>query len=189
VARAGGAIDPGGLTSFRGTAYCHVPADEPVRLERLVTTDGEDDRWNRPGEPSLYLATDPAIALAELARHLEIEREGEWIGRLILGLQVELTDLVDLRRPATRAALGCEGDVAVLRDRENARALASTARADPHVRGLLVPSVAFLDDPARANLVVFVDRLEAGVRDLVRGVREVGRVDLEAAAGTIEREP
>ena len=171
------------LASFRGIAWCHVPADQPVELERLVTVDGDDDRWNRPGQPTVYLATEPALALAELARHLEPGGTAEPIRRRLLGLKLEIDELVDLRRPDVRAALDGPEAVEAFRDRDVAREVAERARTGRHAHGLLVPSMAFLDEPERANLVLFVDNLGGDFPALVRDCVEAGSVVLDSPGG------
>lgn len=182
--RPAGRVEPRLLTSWRGTAWCHVPADQPLDPERLVTSGGEDDRWNGRGEPAVYLAVEPATALAELARHLRPPLDPEAASRRLVGLSIALDGLVDLRRPATRAALGVD-DAGGFRDRGFARSLARRIRADQATTGLLVPSVAFLDhadDESRGNLVVFEDRIPGGVRALVRKTVHGGYIDLRGAA-------
>jgi RES domain-containing protein len=172
------AVHRGLLTSWRGIVWCHVPADEPLDLDRLVTIDGSDDRWNGPGEPTLYLALDIATALAELARHLDLLPSPRWRRRLI-GMHVDLDGLADLRRPELQSAVGI-GDVAALRDRDRARAAARRIRDDEHAQGLIVPSIAFLDDAGHGNLVVFADRLRDGVEALLGDPVEAGVIELAA---------
>ena len=177
-------VDPSYLTSWRGIAWCHVPADQPLDPDRLVTSGGDDDRWNGRGEPTVYLAVEAATAVAELARHLRPPLDAESARRRLVGLSVDLDRLVDLRRRATRAAFGVD-DAAAFRNRELARSVARRIRADRSTRGLLVPSVAFLDDAdddSRGNLVVFEDRVPGGVRSLVRTMVDGGVIDLGGAA-------
>jgi RES domain-containing protein len=171
-------IDPQLLTAWRGIAFCHVPADEPVRLERLVTSDGSDDRWNRPGEPTLYAALDLATAVGELARHVELAPGMAAWRRRMLGLAVDVDGLADLRQADVRAKLGIDGEPAAFRDRELARDVAGRLREDDACAGLLVPSMTFLDDPARGNLVVFVDRFRGGIEAIVRATVDAGHVEL-----------
>jgi RES domain-containing protein len=176
-------VDPALRTSFRGIAWCHVPADQPVRLEKLVTVDGDDDRWNRPGEPTVYLATEPALALAELARHLEPGRKAEPVRRTLLGLKLDIDGLLDLRRADVRAALDGPEAVEAFRDHEVARSVADRARTGEQAAGLLVPSMAFLDEPGRANLVLFVENLGGDFQRLVGACVEAGSLVLESSAG------
>jgi len=171
-------IDRGVLTTWRGIAYCHVPADEPIRVERLVTSDGSDDRWNRRGEPTLYVALDPATAIAELARHVELSPGMPPWRRRLFGLSVDVDRIVDLRQADVRATFGLDDEPAAFRDRELARNVAARVRSDDACAGLLVPSMAFLDDPGRGNLVVFVDRFPGGIADIVRDTVDAGLVEL-----------
>ena len=175
-------LDPGLLTAWRGIAYCHVPADQPLRLERLVTSDGSDDRWNRAGEPTLYVALDLATAIGELARHLELAPGMPACRRRIIGLSVDIDRVADLRRPDIRIAFGAGDEPAAFGDRELARDVAARVRHDGACNGLLVPSMTFLDDPARGNLVVFVDRFGGGIDDIVGGVVDAGFVELRLPA-------
>jgi RES domain-containing protein len=170
-------IDPATFTTWQGIAYCHVPADEPVRLDRLVSSDGSDDRWNGPGQPTLYLALDPATALGELARHLELAPGTTTWRRRLVGVHVAVDRLADLRRADVHAALGI-GEPAAFRDRDLARNVAADLRNEDGCAGLLVPSMTFLDDPARGNLVVFVDRFDGGIPDIVGGMADAGIVEL-----------
>ncbi|HET7028457.1 MAG TPA: RES domain-containing protein [Candidatus Limnocylindrales bacterium] len=59
------------LVRYRGPVWCHVPADEQLDLSRLAEADSADDRWNARGEPTIYLALDRSIALAEFGRHVD----------------------------------------------------------------------------------------------------------------------
>jgi len=152
---------------YRGAAYCHVPADERLVLGRLGEADGDDDRWNRPNERTIYLALDLGVALAEFARHATPGR------RRFVRFDVDVPGVADLRSI----------DPAGLRDRERARDLASRFRADPDCAGLLVPSLAFPDDSSRGCLVLFGDRPPASCPNLLGAPREVGLVDLGDEAG------
>jgi RES domain-containing protein len=176
--RPSGTVDRQLLTTWQGIAFCHVPADEPVRLDRLVTSDGSDDRWNRAGEPTLYLALDLGTALGELARHVDLVAGMQAWRRRVLALSVEVDGLADLRRADVRARFGVDGEPAAFRDRELARDVARRVRQDDACAGLLVPSMTFLDDPARGNLVVFVDRFPGGINDIVRATADAGLVEL-----------
>jgi RES domain-containing protein len=120
----------------------------------LVTTGG--NRWSRPGEPTIYLGSDTSVALAEFARHLEPDSPvvgGLWT------VDVLLDRIVDLRNVDVRADAALPEDPRWLLDRERCRSLAAAFRVRG-AQGLIVPSVAFLDQRERWNLVVFADRLE-----------------------------
>lgn len=156
------------LTRYIGSAFCHVPAEERFEPERLARRDSADDRWNAPGEPTIYLAVDRGVALAELARHAVPER------RRILRFEVSLDGLADLRDVAEGRPEGI-GSIA---DRDRTRAWAASLRRDLGCRGLLVPSLAFPDDASRANLVVFAERLPTSIEVWLGDPVVVGEVDL-----------
>jgi RES domain len=158
------------LTSYAGPGFCHVPADQPLDIERLAQADEDDDRWNEPGEPTIYLALDLPLALAEYARHA-----GTDDARDLIRFDVRLDGVADLRpRDGSTDAAG----VAEIADRGVARRIASGFRNRPDCRGLLVPSLAFPDDPAHANLVVFADRLPAGIPAWLGRPTKVGHVEV-----------
>lgn len=162
------------LRPYRGPGFCHVPATEPLDLSRLAERDGDDDdRWNEPDQPTIYLALDLAVALAEYARHASGPD-----ARRLLRFDVGLDAVADLRHPWTRATSGHDGPPADLADPALARRLAAGVRARPDSQGLLVPSIAFPDHPARGNLVVFADRLPTSVAEWLGPATLVGRVEL-----------
>jgi RES domain-containing protein len=122
-----------------------------------------DNRWNRAGDPTFYVVSDKAVALAEFARHFR-ERQDPVLGpltieRALFELDLHVERLLDLRQNTARAALGLEGGPRRFLDPEVARATATFIRRTTEAEALLVPSVAFLDDPARWNLVLFLDKL------------------------------
>ena len=154
---------------FAAEAVCSGPATESLDVADLVTTDG--NRWSASGEPTLYLAGDVGTALAEEGRHWE-----PGSGQICLWhVRLELSAAVDLRRPEIRSAVGVPDDPRWFLDRPRCRELASRLRQGGF-DGLIVPSVAFLDDLQRWNAVVFAD----GAPELaqqVRAPRPIARLD------------
>jgi RES domain-containing protein len=128
--------------SYAGRAAVAVETAAEWSTAALVSTDG--NRWSRPGEPTIYLALDPAVAIAELARHLPVEQPIHPAS--VWTVDVDLEAVVDLRDGVGTWTL----------DAERCRDAAADFRRRG-AQGLLVPSVAFLDRPDRANLVVFAD--------------------------------
>jgi RES domain-containing protein len=120
-----------------------VPADEPLDLSRLAEAESGDDRWNERGEPTIYLALDRSVALAEWARHADGPGR-----RRFLRFRVDLENLAELRPVPVNYA-----------DRSVTRRVAAALRARRDCVGLLVPSLAFPDQPERGNLVVFAERV------------------------------
>ena len=165
------------LVGFHGAAYRASPGDQPFEVDAIVSDDGDGDRWNRPGEPTIYLALDPGVALAEAGRHLN-DQEGTHGCQLLVSLEIRVDGLVDLRDAAVRRDLGIEGGPAAFLERQRSRELAGRLRRLPACRGILAPSMALIDQPARGNLVVFAEKLVNGPRDIVIGHEEVGRLEV-----------
>jgi RES domain-containing protein len=132
------------LQPFAGPAAVAVQGELAWHTAALISRDG--NRWSRPGEPTIYLAGDPAMALAELARHLPLGQASPpaWVWTV----EVNLAAVLDLRSE----------DAAWVVDAERCRDIASDLR-HRGAQGLIVPSVAFLDRPDRANLVIFAERI------------------------------
>jgi RES domain-containing protein len=156
------------LHPWGGTAIRHIPAGSRFDvLDTRFAGLAADNRWNEAGEPTFYLAGDLGVALAEYARHL---REDVGMAgapsvheRAVYQIEVQVGALLDLRNPRVRSAIGLHGGARRFLDRDTARATAHFLRRTTSAEGLLVPSVAFLDDPSRWNLVLFLDKLRADV--------------------------
>lgn len=157
---------------FSFVAVCSGPIGDDFDVANLVSTDA--NRWSARGEPTLYLAGDLGVALAEVGRHW---REG-FSGVGLWQVRLALDAAVDLRRPQVRSAAGLPDDPCWILERDRCRELATRLRVQG-CDGMLVPSVAFLDDLQRWNAVVFVDR----VPSLVGAVGHARRIQEIAAAG------
>ena len=132
-----------------------------LRVHELVSLEG--NRWSSPGEPTIYLASSEGVAIAEFGRHFDesMGPMGLWTVRLRLDA---LADVRGLReRERTR-----------LLERRECRDLARSFRARPDCRGLLVPSVAFLDRADCWNVVLFVERLRGPLDDVLTQERRSG---------------
>jgi RES domain-containing protein len=165
----------GPVTPFVATAF--FASAEPVRnVEDMVTIEG--NRWSRVDEPTVYLAGDPSLALAEFARHGPPDGMPEG---LIWSVDVRLEAIVDVRDPESR--LAAEEPPRWL-DHDWCHALAGRLRGQGGCDGLVVPSAALLDRPERWNLVVFVDRLKRPLADalIVQGTTVAIRPTTQAAA-------
>jgi RES domain-containing protein len=164
-------------SSWTGALFCHAPADEPVDLEALAEAGGRTDRWSEPGEPTAYLGSDPGVVLAELGRHRgEDESNAEF---RLLRLRVRIDDLLDLRDPTVLDALEVTGAPCAFLDRAVARRVAARVRDSRSSRGLIVPSIAFLDRPDRCNVVVFAESLEDGISGIVETWSDAGQVRID----------
>ena len=146
---------------YRGAAALAIDGHEPWSLERLIDTDG--GRWSRSDERTIYLASDPGVALAEFGRH--VPRKGATVDGSLWTVEVALDDVIDLRDTRDDSLL----------DQRRCRAIAADWR-EAGVPGLIVPSVAFLDHPDRFNLLVFPDLLGARLSDVIRSPQRLAAI-------------
>jgi RES domain-containing protein len=161
-------------------AFCHVPEGEPFSPRELARSD-DPERWSGPGQPTIYLAGDVGVAIAELGRHTpHLPAQGSDRRRL-LRVVATFDRILDLTRPEVLAALGLDEGPGQFVSQDHARAIATAVRDSGDCEGFLVPSVAFLDQPWRWNLVVFVERLRAPLELAIGQAEEVGSVSLFSA--------
>jgi RES domain-containing protein len=152
------------LHAWSGTGFRHIPAGASYNvLDTSFAGRSTDNRWNNAGEPTFYIAGDRAVAVAEFARHLR-EDFSSTLGpvlteRALYRLQLRLQSILDLRDPDVRRSLGLPDDFRQFLDAAYARATATFIRRTSEAEALLVPSMAFLDDPTRWNLVLFLEKL------------------------------
>jgi RES domain-containing protein len=161
---------------FSGSVFCHVPGDRPFAHAELARPDDAHDRWGTSGCRTVFLASDPAIAVAEYARHRPPNAPAD--DRRLVGMRLVAVMTIDLRRPACVERLTAGAPRGRLVDRETARAIAATARRTATCQGLIVPSMAFLDRPERFNVVLFAENLGRDLSDLLLDVHDVGRVTI-----------
>ena len=160
------------IRPWGGVGVRHIPADSPhgVFDTRFAGRVG-DNRWNRAGDPTFYIASDRGVALAEFARHFRERQDAALaplaVERALYQLSVEVQALLELRETAVRAALGLHGGARRFLDPEVARATATFIRRTTSAEALLVPSVAFLDEPARWNLVLFLEKLPSDLSTFI----------------------
>jgi RES domain-containing protein len=161
------------VTPWSGSACRHIPDPSPYDLlDTRFAAQSRANRWNRPGEPTLYLASDHAVLIAEFARHLRDERdrtlEPALRARRINELKLSLDAMLDLRDAQVQNALSLGDTPECFLDREFARATAGFVRQTTPAQGILAPSVAFLDQPARWVMALFLEKF-----DLARVVTDV----------------
>jgi RES domain-containing protein len=160
------------LHPWEGTGIRHIPAGSQFDvLDTRFAGLAKDNRWNEPGSPTFYVASDLGVAIVEFGRHMVEERDAGG-GRRVqerasYRLEVHVQALLDLRDPKVRRALGFHGGARRFRDLAVARATANFVRRTTPAEVLLVPSVAFLDDPARWNLVLFLEKLPRDLSSVI----------------------
>lgn len=166
------------LTPWAGTAYRHLPASSPFSvLDFQFAGQSKENRWNEQGEPTLYLARDVGVAIAEFARHFQMGRapigRDDVVRRLVYRLDLQIDRVLDLRDPRLHTAMSLSGVPVCFLDRAVARAVAQYLRRMTMAQALFVPSVAMLDRPERWNLVLFLEKLPA------EPTRSITRVTIE----------
>lgn len=170
------------LRPWRGRALRHIPAGSPYDvLDLRFAGRGAENRWNEAGRPTLYLAGDEGVLIAEWGRHVAADRtptlQRATLARAVYELDLAIDRVLDLRHPAACAALSIAGAPYAFADRAIARATAQFVRTTTTAQALLVPSMAFLDAPDRWCLVLFLEKLPAPA-DFVSAVAPRGPLAL-----------
>ena len=130
-----------------------------------------ENRWNLQGEPTLYLAKEKNVALAEYARHFQIDRTPQLARqaqeRTVYRFDVRLEGVVNFCQPEVWAELSLTNAPDCFKDRDIARACANFIRYTTLATAIFVPSMAFLDDLEQWCLVLFLEKLPADVREFL----------------------
>lgn len=167
------------LVPWTGAAYRHIPADAGRDvLDFDLVGRATDNRWNAHGEPTLYLAGDPGVVVTEWGRNFGGRRAADVgassITRAVFRLSLRLRYVLDLRDLGVVEALELSGVPECFLDRQTARTLARLLRTTTSAQAMLVPSIAFLDDLTRWNLVVFLDKVPANLSEWIHQTEYVG---------------
>ena len=138
------------LAPWSGVAYRHIPTGARYDvLDFRYAGRGADNRWNEAGEPTLYLAGDVGVAIAEFGRHFAVDNVPALapaaVTRTVYRLELTIDRLLDLRAPQLWHALSLQDAPFCFVERGVARATARFLRRTTRTQGLLAPSVAFLD--------------------------------------------
>ena len=126
----------------------------------------DTNRWSVRGVRAYYFALDRGIIAAEHARHIEADLpagKAERIEREVFRVPVSLERTLALTDPRVVAAIGADPINSWILDLAKTQAAASYLLSQvPGLQGIVVPSVAFLDDHARFNVVVYRDAIDPG---------------------------
>lgn len=152
------------LHACSGEGLRHIPAGTRFDvLDFRYTGRGADNRWNESGQPTLYLAGDEGVLIAEWGRHFATNRsptlEQTAVERQVYRLSLNVDHVIDLRRQAVWAEISLDNAPSCFADIGIARATANFIRSTTAAQGLVVPSLGFLDDLDRWCLVLFLDKL------------------------------
>jgi RES domain-containing protein len=152
------------LKTWSGVALRHLPAGAHYDvLDFRFAGRGADNRWNGPGVPTLYLAGDEGVLIAEWGRHFAINRDSSLKPltqeRRVFRLELALDQVIDLRQAAVWDELSLGNAPQCFLEVDVARAVAEFIRKTTIAQGMLVPSMGFLDHLDRWCLVVFLEKL------------------------------
>ena len=167
--------------SWMGTVYRHIPATSALSvLDFRYAGLSSGNRWNVSGEPTLYLAGDQGVLAVEWARHLPFpwdrNVQAGTIARDVFRIGVRLARVLDLREPGTLAAFGVAPTPGWFIDATIARHVAHLARRQFAAQAILVPTIAFIDDRRRWNLVVFLEQAPPEPTGWVTECERVGQL-------------
>ncbi len=168
---------------WRGTAFRHIPAGADYDIRDLRYAGRRSSgRWHWQGQPTLYLASDASVAIAEFARHLAVDRGGlpAPARRVVYELGVRMERAVDLRDARVLRLIGRDDAPECWLDPRIARAVATFFRDSLDLQALLVPSVAHLDDASRFNVVCFLENLPDTPRTFLPRARRRSTVTVES---------
>ncbi|MCC7024120.1 MAG: RES family NAD+ phosphorylase [Thermomicrobiales bacterium] len=154
----------GHLHRWSGSALRHIPAESSLDvLDFRYSGRGADNRWNEPGSPTLYLAGDEGVLIAEWGRHFAMNRTVQLqqmtVERSAFSLELSIDAVLDLRSGGVCDALSIDNAPYCFLDIPFARATADFVRHTTDAQALLVPSMGFLDDLERWCLVAFLEKL------------------------------
>lgn len=166
------------LTPWIGSGIRHINAarDRDVLDFSHAGVYG-NNRWNSAGEPTLYLAGDVGVAIAEWGRRFPVsfnENALQPAVREVYRLHLRLSSVLDLRLQMVMAELVGSQTPDVFSNVDIARAVANRVRTTTRAQAMLVPSIAFLDDLTRWNLVVFLEKVPREQQAWITKVERVG---------------
>jgi RES domain-containing protein len=167
------------IKPWSGHAVRHLPDVSGLDIYDFSRCGKNDEnRWNVSGEPTLYLAKDKAVALAEFARHFKENRTpglaGMTLPRKVYKLKVKLKHVLDLRGPKACRELSLANAPDCFLEKSVARATAHFIRNTTPAEALLVPSIAFLDDLKKWCLVLFLEKLPEDPRKFLQSAKAEG---------------
>jgi hypothetical protein len=167
---------------WSGFGYRHLPAASPFSpTDFRFAGKSSDNRWKEAGKPTLYVASDTGVAVAEFARHIARDYQQSLLApplkRRMYRLQFQLESVLDFCTPAAWSTLdGLTDAPFCFLDKELARTIASYVRVATPATAMRVPSVAFLDDLTRWSLVVFLEKVPSDPRTFITDIVEDANV-------------
>ncbi len=124
------------IKSWSGYAVRHIP-DTPGKTYNIYDlsycSKSTENRWNVAGEPTLYLAQEKDVALAEYGRHFQINRTpglaAKVYQRKVYRFTSDLEHTLDLTDPKSWLELSLQDAPTCFMDKAVARATAQFIRS------------------------------------------------------------
>lgn len=166
------------IQPWSGQAVRHIPEGPYDVYDFSRAGLAADNRWNSQDDPTLYLARNQSVALAEWARHLKEERSPLLVQyakkRTVYRFTVELPHTLDLGRPEGWRALSLAQAPQCFLDKRVARAIADFIRRTTPAEAVFVPSIGFLDQLDQWVLVVFLEKIAGDIHRFLPSVEQDG---------------
>ncbi len=169
------------FTSVNRLVYRAIPDDpdnDPLDLSFAALS--RANRWNRLGEATLYLASDPWVLATEWARHVADEIKnpavaGQQKPRRIFEIRVNVDLVIDLRNSALAAELSLANHpFCFVESRDLCQETAAYLRKQTNAQPLIAPAIGLIDQPERWVLVVFTDKLPSYPEPFLTDIRPDG---------------
>ncbi len=140
---------------FAGIAYRVIPERPPGEpqndpLDSSFSALSDDNRWNKRGQPTLYLAGDVGVVAGEWARHVttvalpqDVERKAK--PRRIWEIDLRVDRTIDLRDPAVWDVLSLLDAPSCFASISFCQNIATNLRQTTQTQAVLAPSMAFTD--------------------------------------------
>lgn len=155
------------IKPWSGYAIRHLPAASGINIDPLNFTycgKSDENRWNVKGEPTLYLASEKGVALAEFARHFKENRIDGLAAKLhkrkVFRFKIKLEQTLNLCDPKICELFSLTEAPSCFMNAKIARATANFLRNATSIQAIFVPSVAFMDDISKWCLVIFLEKLK-----------------------------
>ncbi|TVQ49898.1 MAG: RES domain-containing protein [Gloeocapsa sp. DLM2.Bin57] len=168
------------IRPWRGFAVRHIPdSPKPFNIYDFSYCGvSNENRWNIAGEPTLYLAKEKNVALAEYARHFKVDRTPslatKTYRRLVYRFEVKLDLVLDLTLAEVWQEISLEKAPECFSEKTYARATANFIRNTTIAQAIIVPSLAFLDNLEQWCLVLFLEKLPRDVSEFLPSVEPDG---------------
>jgi RES domain-containing protein len=171
------------IQPWQGEAVRHIPKAQYDIYDFSYAGRSAENRWNLQGEPTLYLAKEKNVALAEYARHFQVDRSPKLAQqiqeRTLYRFDVRLERVVNLCDVDVWQELSLTNAPDCFKNRDVARACANFIRYTTPATAVFVPSMAFLDNLEQWCLVLFLEKLPTDVREFLPNVTIDGTFRIE----------